>query len=68
MFYRYISENLTNHINNKEQEAGATDFDYEELSDEAAEIARHGMVETKGYFILPSQLFENIRKKCKERS
>lgn len=65
MFYRYISENLTNHINNKEQEAGATDFDYEELSDEAAEIARHGMVETKGYFILPSQLFENIRKNAK---
>ena len=28
MFYRYISENLTNYINAGEQDAGNTGFDY----------------------------------------
>ncbi len=28
MFYRYISENLTNYINEGEIEAGEVDFDY----------------------------------------
>lgn len=28
MFYRYISENLTNYINAGEQDAGNTDFDF----------------------------------------
>ena len=34
MFYRYISENLTNYINDGEHAAGNTDFDYALLSDE----------------------------------
>ena len=37
MFYRYISENLTNYINAGEQEAGNTDFDYAQMSDVDAE-------------------------------
>lgn len=60
MFYRYISENLTNYINKGEIEAGNADFDYALLSDEAAEQARKDMVETKGFFILPSELFCNV--------
>ena len=62
MFYRYISENLTNYINEGEIEAGNDDFDYAELSDEIAEEARADMVKTKGFFILPSELFCNVRK------
>ena len=62
MFYRYISENLTNYINEGEIEAGAEGFDYAKLSDEEAEQAREDLVATKGFFILPSQLFCNIRK------
>jgi type I restriction enzyme M protein len=62
LFYRYISENLTNYINQGEIEAGNTEFDYAKLSDEEAEQAREDMVKTKGFFILPSELFENVRK------
>ena len=64
MFYRYISENLTNYINEGEIEAGNEDFDYVLLSDEDAEQAREDLVSTKGFFILPSELFCNVRKKA----
>lgn len=65
MFYRYISENITNYINAGEHAAGNTDFDYALLSDVEAEQAREDMVNTKGFFILPSQLFCNVRKMAK---
>ena len=32
MFYRYISENIANYINEGEHEAGNTDFDYSQLT------------------------------------
>ena len=64
MFYRYISENLTNYINHDEIEAGNPDFDYALLSDEEAEQARDDLVKTKGFFILPSELFCNVRKRA----
>lgn len=60
LFYRYISENLANYINAGEIEAGIKDFDYSKLSDEEAETAREDMIKTKGFFILPSQLFCNM--------
>ena len=59
MFYRYISENLTSYINDGEIEAGNEDFDYAQMADEDAEEAREGLVEEKGFFILPSELFCN---------
>ena len=62
LFYRYISENLTSYINQGEKEAGAENFDYTNLSDKEAEEAREDLVNTKGFFILPSQLFQNVRK------
>lgn len=61
LFYRFISENLTNYINKDEQKLNP-DFDYAKLSDEEAEQARDDLVKTKGFFILPSQLFCNVRK------
>ncbi|MDE6035210.1 MAG: type I restriction-modification system subunit M [Ruminococcus sp.] len=64
LFYRYISENLTNYINAGEHEAGDNTFDYAKLSDEVAEDAREDMVQTKGFFILPSQLFCNVLAKA----
>ena len=66
MFYRYISENLTNYINADERAAGDLEFDYALLSDENAEQAREDMVKTKGFFILPSELFCNVRSRAKE--
>jgi len=64
LFYRYISENLTEYINRGEHEAGNQDFDYADLKDDEAEEARVDLVHTKGFFILPSELFENVRKKA----
>lgn len=61
MFYRYISENLTNYINQGEAETGNTTFDYAKMSDAEAEEAREGLVEEKGFFILPSELFCNVK-------
>ncbi len=64
LFYRFISENLANYINKGEREAGAPDFDFAHLSDEDAEYAREEIVAEKGFFIKPSELFENVRKKA----
>jgi type I restriction enzyme M protein len=64
MFYRYISENLTNYINSGEQEAGNLDFDYAKMLDGDAEEAREGLVEEKGFFIPPSELFCNVNSRA----
>lgn len=71
LFYRYLSENLTNYINKiqrefNEKENIDEDFNYEEISDEEAEIARKSMTESLGYYIVPSELFCNIRKNAKD--
>jgi len=64
LFYRYISENLTEYINHGEREAGNMNFDYARLPDINAEEAREDLVQTRGFFILPSELFQNVRKKA----
>ena len=64
LFYRYISENFANYINDGEREAGDTDFDYAQLSDSDAEQARDDLIRTKGFFILPSQLFCSVRSRA----
>ena len=66
MFYRYISENLTNYINAGEWEAGNKEFDYAKMPDNEAEEAREGLVEEKGFFILPSELFYNVNARAND--
>lgn len=61
LFYRFISENLTAYINEGEHEAGETDFDYARLPDAQAEFGRKETVEEKGFYVLPSELFQNVR-------
>ena len=51
-------------MNHGEVEAGNVDFDYIKLSDEEAEQAREDLIQSKGYFILPSELFCNVREKA----
>lgn len=65
LFYRFISENLTNYINSDERSSGKKDFDYADLPDKEAEYGRSDTVEEKGFYILPSELFINVRKKAK---
>lgn len=61
LFYRFISENLTAYINHGEHEAGDASFNYAQMSDSQAEFARDEVVAEKGFFILPSDLFANVR-------
>lgn len=65
LFFRFISENLTNYINADERRARKKDFDYAALSDKEAEFGRVDTVKEKGFYILPSELFVNIRKKAR---
>ena len=64
LFYRFISENLTNEYNKRQWKAGIKDFDYAKLPDEEALPAKNQIVEEKGFFILPSELFCNVVKKA----
>ena len=61
LFYRFISEHMADYFDRAEHEAGDLEFRYAELSDQEAEQDfKPGTVEDKGFFILPSQLFENV--------
>ena len=60
IFYRYISENITAYINKLQADAGVPDFDYRTFPDDDAMEAREMIVQEKGFFILPSQLFCNV--------
>ena len=62
LFYRFISENLTAYINKGEHAAGDVDFNYADLPDSDAAMALRETVDEKGFFILPSDLFENVRR------
>lgn len=65
LFYRFISENLTTYLNELEQKTNP-DFDYAALSDKEAEFGRDETVNEKGFYILPSELFENVRARARE--
>jgi type I restriction enzyme M protein len=65
LFYRFISENLTAYLNDHERKSGTPDFDYSTLGDEAAEFGRRETVAEKGFYILPSELFVNVRRRAK---
>jgi type I restriction enzyme M protein len=64
LFYRFISENLTAYLNEQEHAAGQPDFDYATLSNRDAEFGREETVKEKGFYILPSELFANVRKRA----
>lgn len=67
LFYRFISENITEYINAQEHRAGNTNFNYADISDDAVQSAagmRDEVIKDKGFFIYPSQLFVNVRKRA----
>jgi type I restriction enzyme M protein len=66
LFYRFVSENLTAYINKGERDAGDAEFDYARLADASAEFGRRETVAEKGFFILPSDLFTNVRRRAAE--
>lgn len=62
LFYRFISENIENYVNENQRKAGISDFQYRNISDEEALLGKSQILDEKGFFILPSELFCNIRK------
>ena len=56
LFYRFISENFSNYI-----EAGDESVNYASLPDDVITLEiKDDAIKTKGYFIYPSQLFDNV--------
>ena len=62
LFYRFISEDLTAHLNASEEEAGNEGFNYAtDVTDEDIDTEiRKQTIDEKGYFIYPSELFQNV--------
>ncbi|MCK5930922.1 MAG: type I restriction-modification system subunit M [Fulvimarina manganoxydans] len=65
LFYRFISENLTAYLNAAERQAGDPHFDYRYLSNADAEFGREETVKEKGFYILPQDLFANVRERAR---
>ena len=68
LFYRFISENLCAYIDEKEAAAGNINFSYSSLDDGKASRVRKSIRDIKGFFIKPSELFENVRRQSTEDS
>lgn len=66
LFYRYISENIKDYINEGEWASGNNEFDYAKLDDTTAASIKDDMVQEKGFFILPGELFENLLKEIRK--
>ena len=60
LFYRFISENLCSYVNKVE----GKNFNYAAITDKQAKNARDDILGEKGFFIHPSELFENVRKRA----
>ena len=62
IFYRFISENICDYFNQRMHDLGYADFNYANMKDEEAQGGKQDAVQTKGFFMLPSQLFQNVVK------
>ena len=62
IFYRFISENICDYFNQRMHDLGYADFNYADMKDEEAQGGKNDAVQTKGFFMLPSQLFQNVVK------
>ena len=62
IFYRFISENICDYFNQRMHDLGYSDFNYANMPDDQAQGGKNDAVQTKGFFMLPSQLFQNVVK------
>ena len=60
LFYRFLCENLKNYVKSMGED------NYESLDDEIAKNAKAIITKAKGFFILPSELFENVLKSAEK--
>ena len=68
LFYRFISDDLTAHLNREEAEAGNSGFDYacDVADDDIDDDIRRQTIDEKGFFIYPSELFKNVVARAEE--
>ena len=62
IFYRFISEYICDYFNKRMHDYGQKNFNYANMPDEQALGGKQDAVQAKGFFILPSQLFQNVVK------
>ena len=62
LFYRFISENIENYVNENQRKAGLENFEYRNITDEEALLGKTQILEDKVFFILTSEIFCNVRK------
>ena len=60
LFYRFISENLAAYIQQQEE-----NINYQDMQDKDAEYGKETLIEEKGFFIKPSDLFINVKNNAK---
>jgi len=60
LFYRFISENFTNYIEDGDDSVDYANYPDDKITPEIKDDA----IKTKGYFIYPSQLFVNVAEKA----
>ena len=66
LFYRFISENITEFFNSAEHDVGDLEFDYAEISDEEAEEDfRPNTVEDKGFLYCQASCLKILLKQLK---
>ena len=58
LFYRFISENFTKHMEGGDESIHYATFADDKITPET----KHDAIKSKGYFIYPSQLFKNVAK------
>ena len=58
LFYRFISENFTKHMEGGDESIHYATFADDNITPET----KHDAIKSKGYFIYPSQLFQNVAK------
>ena len=63
LFYRFLSENITRYVNEQENNP---DFNYADSSDDefGNESIKKQLINEKGFFIKPSELFCNVVKRA----
>ena len=66
IFYRFISENICDYFNQRMHDLGYAHFNYADMKDEEAQGGKQDAVQTKGFFMLPSQLFQNVVKNAEK--
>src|SRR5690606_927323 len=65
LFYRFISQDLTGYLIAQERATGDAAYDYATPTDDQPEFRREVTVAEMGYYILPSELFANVRARAR---